>query len=535
MIRSSLSLPPRAIPPTIVAVGFIAFVATRMMHPLHGLGNADIGGILYSADTLNRGLLPYRDTVDFKSPGSFFVVAAVFRWLGRDLSILQLAYAAWLLAGAPALAVAARALYGDAREGRLAQAIAVGLYLLSMGLYDLNYASWMAPAYAWSFATMITGIRRGSRASHLLAGAFATLAYLLKTQAVVLAPLFIVIWIWGKRRGEPGAQWTTFIWWIGGATLGAAPIFAFYAAHGATADLVRGIFPIDSALRYNNRRHYALSDLRALWFIPRQQIVCFGPEITLAVATFIGGSKKKSSERAPLAPQTAFYLASLIGCALGGFRFYIHYMPQCLPAWVLLAAHPEALAWLSRRLAPWRSVVGVLARAHTVLLIGVLAYALGRIPFGKAAAIDNRGTRAVEQIGALVRENTSPDDRVLVWGWQAWGVYYFADRRSPSTMFKMLGEVTDVNDNAAVSNTTQVHFRDGPLARQLMRDVREHPPAFIVRATPFFPGLTTDPLDEFTDLKTLLDEDYVLAARIGEVDAYRRVEHPAHEGTSASP
>ncbi len=69
----------RRAPLVLVFFGLLVFAATRWFHPVPGIGNPDIGGILYSADTINLGLLPYRDTVDVKQPGSFFIVAAVFR------------------------------------------------------------------------------------------------------------------------------------------------------------------------------------------------------------------------------------------------------------------------------------------------------------------------------------------------------------------------------------------------------------------------------------------------------------------------
>lgn len=506
----------------VLVVSLAMFVATRRFHPIQGLGNPDIAGILYSADMLNRGLLPYHDTVDLKPPGSFFVVAAVFRFAARDISVLQLFYAIWLLAGAPALAIAGRALYGRDERGRLASSIAVSLYVVTIGVFDMNYASWMTPAYAWSFAIMIVGLRGGSKLAHLGAGVLAAMAYLLKSQSVVLAPLFLLLWFWGRRKGEPGAKISTLPLWIAGALLGAAPMFALYAAHGAALDLFHGIFPVETAIRYSARRNFTFAQLGGLWVVPRQQILCFGLQVTLAVATFLGARKRPESELAPLAPQWLFYLASVAGCALGGFRFYIHYLPQCLPALALLGAHPAALDWLARIDAPWKSVTGVLTRVHLAILVGLVAYGVARIPFGHAAAVDNRGYSHVELTGAIIRENTTADDRIVVWGWQAWGVYYTANRRSPSSLFKMLGEVTDLNDNSVFGNASPIHFRDGPLAERFLADVRKTPPAFIVRTNPFFPGDPTEPLDEFVAFKKILDADYDAIATYGQITIYQR-------------
>ena len=67
----SVKRKPRTRSLVVLALALVAFVATRRLHPIQGLGNADIAGILYNADMLNRGLLPYRDTVDLKPPGEW--------------------------------------------------------------------------------------------------------------------------------------------------------------------------------------------------------------------------------------------------------------------------------------------------------------------------------------------------------------------------------------------------------------------------------------------------------------------------------
>ncbi len=243
----------RLAPWAILALGFAAFVLTRRFHPIQGLGNPDIGGILYSADTINHGLLPYRDTFDAKQPGSFFLVAAVFR-ISRSIDALQLAFAAWLLAGAPAIWVAARSLYRDVEAPHLAPAIGTALYLLLAGTFDLNYAAWMMTPYAWSFALLCRGLSTSSLASHAGAAVFAVCSYLVKAQAVVVVPLFILMWLWGRRRGLPGATWRAWPAWLVGTALALAPLVVLYATNGATAELWRGLVPLGDAAAYGDKR-----------------------------------------------------------------------------------------------------------------------------------------------------------------------------------------------------------------------------------------------------------------------------------------
>lgn len=508
----------------LVALGLVAFVATRRLHPIQGLGNPDIGGILYSADTLNRGLLPYRDTIDLKPPGTFFLVAAIFRWVARDIGVLHLAYAIWMALGAPAIALAGRALYGRDARGTFASGLAVALYLVTIGAFDMNYASWMTPAYAWSFAMLARSLADEDVTSSLLAGMFATCAYVLKSQAVVLAPLFLVALAWGRRRALPGARFRVLAWWIAGAALGALPLFAFYASKGALRELVGGLFPFETVARYSARRNESWREIFALWLVARQQLVHFPLEWALAVAalgqTF--ATRRERTDRPTIVPALAFFVASFGGCALGGFRFYVHYLPQCLPSLALLAAHPAGLEVFTRAVRGERGMGRALARLGTAAVALSAIVTLGRIPLGRAASYDNGGTGAVQPAAQLVHDLTRRDDRVLVWGWQAWGVYYYADRRSPSALFKMLGEVTELNDNSELAPPSPIHFRDGPLATRFMREFDAHPPAAIVRTHPFFPGVKDDPLEEFAALRLRLDRDYDAIATYGRLTVYVR-------------
>lgn len=509
----------------ILALGLVAFAATRAFHPVHGVGNPDIGGILYSADTINAGLLPYRDTIDMKQPGTFFLVAGIFR-LSHSVVWLQIAFALWLLSGAPAIWLAARALHPNDERPGLGPAIGTAVYLLIAGAFDLNYAAWMMVPYAWSFAMVCRGLRSNAFASHVLAGALAMLAYLFKAQAVVLGPLFFVLWLLARRRKRAGATFGAWGGWLLGATLALGPLLALYAAAGAVRELIGGLVPLEDAGVYGQKRVDLASELEVLWKLPRQHGRAFFLPLVLGAAgaiAIIRANRKGTRKYPSLWPALLFYGFSIAGCAIGGRRFFIHYLPQCLPALALVAAHPGALDWL---FAP-RSDLGsrpwlVAARLHAVLAVGLLLFSLGRIPFGKNALVDNPGSPVVEQAGRYVREHSRPDEPLLVWGWAGWGSYYFAERRSPSKVFKVLGQVTEYNDNTAFSKGTSIGFKPGPYADLLLADMRARPPVFIIRSSPFFPGTTGDPLDQWTEMRALLTREYKVATRFGHLIVYER-------------
>lgn len=509
----------------ILGVALVAFVLVRAFHPIATIGNPDIAGILYSADLLNDGLVPYKDSIDLKPPGSFFVVAAIFRWLGRDTTTLHAAYGAFMLLGAGAMWVAARALHPD--RSPAVPATAVALYAFTIAMFDMNYSSWMATPYAWSFALLLRALRKGSALSHVGAGALAMISVLFKAQAVVLAPLFVVTWLWARRRRWDGAGFGAPLAWAGGAAVGATPLLIFYASEGAIPQLVRGVFPVGEAIEYADRMGHRPSIWQPLIPFAKRLGKAFALPFVLVVACAVGLVRERRAGKAsePIVPQLLCCLAGVWGCGIGGMRFYAHYLPQILPAVALLAAHPAAWSWLSalRDRSAGRPI-RALSLLHATVLSGGILFAAIQIPRGKANVIDYRGVAAAEEIGAMIRARSGPEDRVLCWGWTAWPVYYFSDRRSPSPIFKVLGQVTEFNGDPRQPDGNVIHFRPGAHADRLLADVRASPPAFIVRATPFFPFIVNDPLDEFGDLKRIVDEEYRLVTQVKHLSLYERVD-----------
>jgi len=504
-------------PVALVVLGVVVLLATRAMHRIPGLGNADIAGILYEAEIIVDGGVPYRDTMDMKSPGTWFLFAAVFRWVAREIWALQAAYVLWCLIAAPAIWLAARALY---RDPAVAGA-AVLLYLAAIGLFDLNYSAWMTTPYAWAFAALIVGLRGGSRGWHVLGGVFAAVAVVFKPHAFVLAPTFALVWWWARRRGEVGARWSAWPLWLLGALLGLAPLLLWYQHHDALPELIAGLFPFEVARAYG-----AASLGREGWFwgigkVPLQWVMVYPLHAALGVAALLGCRLARRGGRAfaPLLPALIFFALSVLGCGVGGMRFYIHYLPQYLPALTLLAVHPEAIGYLRRGFGGElreRLIPGVLA-ASCAVLVAVLTI---HIPLGLAARVDHKGNRHAKLAGEYIAAHSEPGDRVQVWGWAAWSVYFWADRRAPSPVFKVLGQATEYNENGLFSRSKKIDFRPGPAADVMLAAFREQPPAFFVRVVPFFPGIKEDPLEQWPEMQAIVTEQYVLRKRFGKVRVF---------------
>lgn len=500
----------------LVVAGVLLLVATRVCHPISGLGNADIAGIFYEADRIREGLVPYVDTIDMKPPGTFFLIAAVFEWFGRSLAAVKWFYIFWAALGGPAMWVAARALYGRVD----AAAAAAALYLAWIGTFDFNYSAWMTPMYAWAFAWLMIGVRRGRWWGHLAAGTCAALALALKGQAIVLAPVFVLVWLWGRWRREVGATWGAWALWVVGAGLGVMPLVGWYAGHGAVGELIAALVPVGEAAAYAAR-----VQPEGWWFLKIGRVVLqlarvFPLHALLASAVVVAamwtrrrGDVPKDMS-APIAPQVVFLGMSVVGCGIGGLRFYVHYLPQYLPALALLAVHPLGLRWWAGR-----GRFGWVVPAAAAVVAAVLVL---RIPLGYAANVDYRGSKNADVVGEYVQRRTTEDETILVWGWAAWGAYFYADRRSPSAIFKVLGQVTEYNQNGMFTRSRSANFVDGPHAQRLLADVKKAPPAFIIKTSMFFPGVKRDPMTQWSGMQKIFVRDYVLVAKFGRIRVYER-------------
>ena len=502
-------------PALLVLLGVALLLATRAWHPIPGLGNADIAGILYEADIIRGGGVPYVDTLDMKSPGSWFLFAGIFAAFGRSIAAVQWVYTGWMLLAAPAIWLAARRLYGST----MAAGAAVCLYLSAVGWFDLNYSAWLTTPYAWAFACLLLGLG-GRKRWHLLGGVFAALAVAIKANAFVVAPTFVLVWLWARRRGEPGATWSAWPLWAAGALLGLAPLLIWYQGHDALGPLLRGLFPLGEAGDYG-----AATQVQESWWvwraykIPLQLLAVYPLHALLSAAALLGAWKWREGA-APWLPQCMFLAMSVVGCGVGGMRFYIHYLPQYLPALALLGAHPLAWAYLRRAWGeePWRgrALPGLLAGT-----CGVVALVLAiQIPLGMAARIDHRGNARARTVGVYLADLTTPEDTIQVWGWAAWSVYFWADRKAPSPVFKVMGQVTNYNQNGLFTRSHATDFRPGPAADLLLAAFETAPPAFFVRSKSFFPGVEVDPLDQWPELLKIFRERYVLRKRFGKLGVY---------------
>jgi hypothetical protein len=493
----------------ILIMGSALFLGVRLSVYDIDVPNPDIAGILYNADGLLRGELPYRDTVEIKPPGSFLIVAGIFAVFGRSIAALHWAHTAWLLLGAPAIWLAASR---DAE--RLAPAIATSVYLFYVGMFTYNYSSWMVVPYAWAFAAMQRGLATGSARWSVAAGAAAALAVLTIQRAAVLGLLAPALYVLARRREAPGARPITVAWWTAGAAalFGAAALP--WALGGALPDFVAGVAPLGVAGDYADAVDGSMGSTiaGAAWQLLR----------TFAIGLALAGlalACRVLDRRAGIDPGPApiatllFLAASILGAALGGARFYLHYLVQYVPALALLCA------FVPRH----RAIAGLSVLA---LLLAVLEVATGDAHRYEARARRlETGATAAQAAGAHIAARTSAHDTIFGWGWTAWPVYFWADRRATGGLYKPLGTLTTFNRNTEFEAGSDIVFRPGPAADAFIAAFDRDPPAYVVLSPSYTHalGARVDPLAQWDAMTQRLQRDYRPEALYGDLTLLRRV------------
>jgi hypothetical protein len=462
-----------------------------------GFASHDVAGILYNAMVLDRGGLPYVDTLELKAPGSFYLA----RWFAgpeaRDIARFQIAANLWALA--TLLGVAG---LGYRLWGRLGAIAAAGLYALhdaNLDTMDANYVTWANLPQVLGFWLAVEAARaRSSRwrpTLWLCAGAAAGLATLCKQPNGVILLTVLAMAAWPSEQPEDKRRFARAIapaYVVAGFGLAHAPIVLQYLAAGELGTLIDGYFLSRWGLRYLGARDVGLFDslldggLATAHFVGLPLLLA---SFTLGVAiTSRGGAERRAIA------WLAIWLASTLFAASLGFRFYKGYFLATAAPFCLLAAAPIGLLGARCR-AHWAA--RALGLSLAALLVGRQALVLEQVRRDRAQSHDHNGRR----IAAHIVANTEPDDTIWVWGWHLWDVYPLSNRMAGSRIYKSLGILSQPNDDTWRRPATPLRFVDSEYADMLLADLDANRPAYIVLGS-------TVPHREFTELQRFLRAHY---------------------------
>ncbi|MCC6746602.1 MAG: glycosyltransferase family 39 protein [Deltaproteobacteria bacterium] len=471
-------------------VGLALWLRWPVTKTADGFRNEDVAGITYNADLLRHGKVPLKDSLEIKAPGSFFVTWAVWAIWGRSMVVLECFGIALAILAGLGVFFTARVMFG------LGSAFVAGLiYTIWSPITDsltVNYNSWMIAPYVWATGLFVLGLKRGSLGWLAGAGALLSWSALFKHQGAALVPLFAGVLFLGPALEAP-VGWArlprlrSLVAFFGGIALGFVPIGLYYLVNGGLSEFVRTFFFSEAGWRYVG------GELELKAKFERMEDGFLGFWEYMALPTLLACMTLAS---APIARRRGW---SLLGTLLGahllmsflavaiGFRFYMGYYLQALPAAAWLAAHPNGPLLRFAPRATWPD--GLWPKLSRLALIFCLVLAC--LPPLMADLTDLKSVRRhrptyndyqieAQRIAKFIKDNSAPTDEIWVWGRWAWPVYYHAERLSAIRYYKVLGVITTNLTNTWKRPTEMTRFvKMGPWL-EIAQQLKAKRPPFIV-------------------------------------------------------
>jgi 4-amino-4-deoxy-L-arabinose transferase-like glycosyltransferase len=467
------------------------------------------------ANEIVDGGRPYVDAVERKPPLLFWTYAAVFETAGKfNWVALHTAAVLWVLLTMAGLYLLARR--GFNAETGLIAALLYGIYQ-PWGIWKnlaFNGEMLMNLPLVWAWAIGLGPSRSRSRIELLAAGALLGAGFLLKQPAAIAAvPLGVYLC---DPRYRSGRGYTPADSMRHGALLSAG----FAGTLGAVAAVLHRQGILREAVYWTVTNH-ALQYIfwgrgieNTLGFAVACLPLAAGAALSLRDHDLWNG---KEAERFALG---GWLVVSAIGVTAGG-RFYPHYYIQLIPPLAVLAAPYYAELWYRRPTAHpwWWSARVTRAWLAVTVVVFLLIHCTGLWLVG--------GT---SETGQYIREHSSPDDRIFVWG-QSPSIYLDSRRRPASryiTTFPLTGYIfgppmPDVDTRDRIVPGAWSNFE---------QDVHTHPPAFIVY-TEVNAGARY-PLAQFPALARLVAERYRVVTSTADGLIYRRTDLPKDDVAASS-
>jgi hypothetical protein len=195
------------------------------------VGTYDESLVLVGADRVLRGDLPYRDFWTLYGPGSYYLLAGLFRLFG-EFALVERAFD---VAAKTTIATLAVALV--LQFGRRTVALAAGVLTLGLLLYLRNYSAPLFPAMAASLAAVLALHRAsigGRPAPAFLAGVALAVTtcfrHDLGAYILLAAGVFMIRLAWDASAGPSRARvLATVAWLAAGYAVSLGPVVAFFA------------------------------------------------------------------------------------------------------------------------------------------------------------------------------------------------------------------------------------------------------------------------------------------------------------------
>ncbi len=281
-----------------------------------------------------------------------------------------------------------------------------------------------------------------------------------------------------------------------GGLFASAPVFAYFAAHGAVAEFMDAVWFHNLAYAQTRTAAEGFENLR---FTLAQQLPSLGLLWAFALVGWWLPGGAPARVRQALA---AWWMAALAGAAIG-LNFRSHYFIQTLPALAALAG-VGAAAISVRGSQRWPAARSLLPAALAALFVAVPIVAHRNLLFaGSPVAISRQiyGMNPFPEAAAIashIRRSSLADERVLIVGSEP-QILFLAQRRSATRyifFYPLTGDYPDARERQ----------------QQVVDEVRAAPPRYVVWVDVVTSLLRTPESESlvFDATEALLANDYEL-------------------------
>jgi 4-amino-4-deoxy-L-arabinose transferase-like glycosyltransferase len=492
-------------------------VLLRLPALVHPMTLDDEGGYAVVAHELLLGGTLYEDALDRRPPGIFWIYAGIFQVVGPYAwAPFHAVAVGWILATMLGLYAIGKQLFS--REAGLAAAL---LYSISTTRSDwvnlaLNGEVMLNLPVVWALYLAFRPSRSRLRPELAAAGGLLAVAFLIKQPAATAAlPVGLYVLLPGYRAAR-GLRFQDSV--LQAALLTAS----YFLVLGAAALVLHTQGVLDEAWHWTFTDHDVPHGPTDPVFWSRAAVegtASLGAWLPLLLACGVSLRERARywTDRGPERSALLLLLAcATVGVSASG-RFYSHYFFLLLPALVPLSA-PALAAILSGEVR-YRFVL--LRRSVMVfLLVGTAGAFLVRNSIGI------QEWRTPSPLSSYVREHSTPEDRIFIWGQRDW--YYAEAQRRPASRFILSFPLTGRFFGSPLSDAPDydTSYRTQPGAWEtLERDFAEHPPLFFVDTDPQSEARKYPP-QRYPYLRRLLAEEYEVVLTIPDGVVYRRLDAP---------
>ncbi|HEY5975459.1 MAG TPA: glycosyltransferase family 39 protein [Geobacteraceae bacterium] len=401
--------------------GILVLSFVLRMAFLHEPFERDEGWYAYIGQEILRGAIPYRDMIEMKPPGSFYLYALGISLFGATKEAVRVFTASYSVLTVLAVFGTARLVHG-VRAGLFAALLcAVYLSAPTIQASSSNTEVFMVLPVMASIYFFLKSAESGRRLFLAASGFAAGCAMLIKTVALPYAVLLFIFCLFIRRPAKSSRDYLLDILSLVGPPLALAGMtFAYFAYHGALADLI--YWTVTFARKY---RDIMISGPQLLWVIK-----LLAPELALMTLVAIPTALWLAVARRGLASLllVGLILAALAAVLLPGKNFP-HYFIQLIPPLAVMAG--IGLAEVSRR-------KGLLLYLTVPVVAGLFAYSVKEdykfylVYSPQLVSMAKYGPTFAdsETVAAYLKERTEPTDYIFQWGFEP-ELYFLANRRAP--------------------------------------------------------------------------------------------------------